>query len=229
MGIGLGVAKEIGGLWADGIPIGAVLGGPLPTSSLLPVESSTPALASGPPPLDGPHGAVLRQAVADRRHIEDLLNRMSASERARLPDVRPTADALYERIAALAAALDRLEGQVDDDRGPALDARIEQIERQPGDPGDRERRLMLLRRQRQKLAELVQARRTLLEQYESAGLLLQNLGLDLLSARSSGLDSALSGITSATQEARALSREIGYVLSAAEELRDLDGQSERGA
>ena len=47
------------------------------------------------------------------------------------------------------------------------------------------------------LAELARSREALLEQYESAGLLLQNLALDMLKVRSSGLDSALDGITSA--------------------------------
>jgi len=61
----------------------------------------------------------------------------------------------------------------------------------------------------------------LLEQFESAGLLLQNLALDMLKIRSSGLDSALDGVTSVTQDARAVSREIGYALDAADELRRL--------
>lgn len=69
------------------------------------------------------------------------------------------------------------------------------------------------------VVDLEQSRARLGEQYESAGLLLQNLALDLLKVRSSGLDAAMSGITSATQEARSLSREIGYVLDAAEEVR----------
>jgi hypothetical protein len=157
-----------------------------------------------------------------------LLNRLSTPERSRLPDVKGTADALYERITALAGALHRLEGQLGDTRGQALDERIAQIEQQPGEAADRERRLTLLRRQRDMLAELVRSRATLLEQYESAGILLQNLSLDLLKVRSSGLDSAMSGIASATQEARALSREISYVLAAADELHDLEGKSERG-
>jgi serine/threonine-protein kinase len=144
-----------------------------------------------------------------------------------LPDVKGTADALYERIAALAAALHRLDREVGTDRLPALDARIADIDGQPGDARERERRLTLLRRQRDMLAELVRSRSGLAEQYESAGLLLQNMALDLLKVRSSGLDSALSGITSATQEARALSREISYVLDAADELRDLEGRGDR--
>ena len=72
------------------------------------------------------------------------------------------------------------------------------------------------------LAELLGSRATLLEQYESGGLLLQNLALDLLKVRSAGLDSALGGITGATQQARALSLEIGYVLAAADELNEID-------
>jgi hypothetical protein len=44
---------------------------------------------------------------------------------------------------------------------------------------------------------------------------LQNLALDLLRLRSQGVDT----VTSATEQARALSQEIGYALSAAEELR----------
>ena len=41
---------------------------------------------------------------------------------------------------------------------------------------------------------------------------------------SSGLQSRLADVTSVTQEARALSKEIGYVLAAADELRDIDGR-----
>jgi hypothetical protein len=52
-------------------------------------------------------------------------------------------------------------------------------------------------------------------QLDRASLALQNLALDLLRLRSSGVDT----VTSATEQARALSQEIGYALSAAEELR----------
>jgi hypothetical protein len=52
-------------------------------------------------------------------------------------------------------------------------------------------------------------------------LMLQNLKLDLLKFRSTGLGSSIEESTSAKQEARALSREIGHVVEAAEELRKL--------
>ena len=56
---------------------------------------------------------------------------------------------------------------------------------------------------------------------DNAGLALGNLRLDLIKFRSSGLESALSDVSSATQEARALSREIGAALEAAAEVRGL--------
>jgi hypothetical protein len=48
--------------------------------------------------------------------------------------------------------------------------------------------------------------------------------LQLLTLRSSGLDAALAGVTSVTQEARALSKELGYAIGAAEEMRALDSR-----
>jgi serine/threonine-protein kinase len=50
---------------------------------------------------------------------------------------------------------------------------------------------------------------------------LDTLKLDLIKLRSSGMRSALDDLSSATQEARALSRELGHVLDAAREVRDL--------
>jgi serine/threonine-protein kinase len=61
----------------------------------------------------------------------------------------------------------------------------------------------------------------LASQLESAALALQNLRLDLLKLRSSGLESAMSDVASATQEARALSREIGNAVDAVREVRGL--------
>jgi serine/threonine protein kinase len=62
-------------------------------------------------------------------------------------------------------------------------------------------------------------RAALADQLDRASIALKNLALDLVRYRAGGVESALSGVTSATQQATALSREIGYVLSAADELR----------
>ena len=62
-------------------------------------------------------------------------------------------------------------------------------------------------------------RAALFSQLESAGIILQNIRFDLLRLRSAGVQSAIDDVATATQEARALSREIAHVLSAAEELK----------
>jgi serine/threonine-protein kinase len=226
LGMGLGVVKSGGKLWADGARLRDVFG-TLPTSApseipALPAGSASAVPSAADRLLAGPHGHVLQQAIADRRTVNELVKRLSDAERQRIPDVQGTADGLYERIAALAAALDKLDGEVAPDRLPALEQRITRVEQSNETTGDRERRLTLLRRQRDMLADLARSRDALVEQYENAGLLLQNLALDMLKVRSSGLDAALDGVTSVTQEARALSREIGYALDAAAELRDLE-------
>ncbi|HXY30208.1 MAG TPA: hypothetical protein VEI06_05825, partial [Gemmatimonadaceae bacterium] len=86
---------------------------------------------------------------------------------------------------------------------------------------DRERRLSLLERQHASLSELAERRARLEGRLESAALALQSLKYDLLKLRSSGVQSAIGEINSATVEARALSREIGHVLEAADEVRKI--------
>jgi serine/threonine-protein kinase len=94
------------------------------------------------------------------------------------------------------------------------------VQRETDSP-EQQRRIGLLERQRDTLLDLSRRRETLVRQLDNAVLALESLRLDLIKLRSSGLRSALSDVTSATQEARALSREIGVVLEAAEEVRRL--------
>jgi len=170
--------------------------------------------------LDTPEGAVIRRAVEDRTAILDIFAKLSKDDRALLPDLTATVKALVERVAHLAQMLHRLDASIDPTLGHELDARIAQVERESGSV-DGERQLTLLRRQRGTLDELVTQRGALARQLDSAGLALGNLRLDLIKLRSSGLQSALSDVTTATQEARALSSEIDAVLAAAAEVRHL--------
>ena len=233
LGMMMGLVNEGGSLWAAGARLRDVFGG----SRSLPDQSPPPqALAAGAAqaiPSDdtnliadispGPRGDIARQAFADRRSVRDLVARMSKAEREMLPDVEETSDGLYQRIAELGRILHRLDGEIGPERLPEIDSRIAESERSEA-TSDRDRLLRLLRRQREMLAALVESRDKLAGQYESAGLLLQNLKLDLIRMRSSGLQSGLADVTSVTQEARTLSKEIGYVLAAADELRDIDAR-----
>jgi serine/threonine protein kinase len=170
--------------------------------------------------LDSPEGAVIRRAVEDRTAILGIFAKLSKADRALIPDLTTTVKALVERVAHLAHLLHRLDASIDPTLGHELDARIVQVERESGSI-DGERQLALLRRQRATLDELVQQRAVLARQLDSAGIALGNLRLDLIKLRSSGLQSALSDVTTATQEARVLSSEIDAVLAAAAEVRNL--------
>jgi len=138
-----------------------------------------------------------------------------------LPDVLPTVNGLVERIASLAPTLHRLDADLQPNSLERLEARIAEVEGISLKTPDAERKLALLQRQRSSVQDLLQRRETLLSQLESAGLLLQNLKLDLIKVGSAGVQGSVQGVNNATQEARALSMEIGYVLGAADELRKI--------
>jgi len=168
--------------------------------------------------LDGPAGAAIRNAAEDRAAILGIISGLSKADRKLLPDVEPAVNALVERIAHLARLLHRMGTNVESTSIDELDATISRMERE-GLSLEGERRLALLRRQRTSLLELAESRSALAAQLENASLMLSNLRLDMVKLRTSGLHAGLSDVSSATQEVRALSREIGLMLEAAEEAR----------
>jgi serine/threonine-protein kinase len=163
----------------------------------------------------------VRRATADRAAILDALRKLPKTDRRMLPDVVPTVDALVERIASLAPTLHRLETDLQPTSLDVLDERIAEVQRQEPLTTDAERKLALLQRQRTSVQDLMRRRDTLLAQLDSAVLLLQNLKLDLIKVGSAGVHASVQGVNNATQEARALSTEIGYVLGAADEIRKM--------
>jgi len=170
--------------------------------------------------LAGAHGEVVRRAASDRAMMRDIISALRPVERDMIPEIGPTVDALADRVGALATTLHRLDADVSGASLGALDARIAALATEPA-TAEQERRLVLLQRQRASLHDLLERRRSLANQMESAALMLQNLKFDLLKLRSSGIGSAIEDNTSATQEARALSRDIGHVLEAAEDLKNI--------
>ncbi|MBC7843512.1 MAG: hypothetical protein H7099_14415 [Gemmatimonadaceae bacterium] len=162
------------------------------------------------------HGERLRLAVDDRTAIRQQMARLGGDEQAILPDVIPTVEALVARIAELAGALHQLDRDMGAAGDGSLDARISEL-RGRG-IGDSDRTLSLLVRQRQSLSDLEGRRSTLRSQLESASISLQNLRLDVLRLGSLGLQSpALREVGQATEQARALSRDLAYLLEGARE------------
>lgn len=170
--------------------------------------------------LDGPQGGAIRRAVEDRSAILDIASNLKEGDRALLPDLEPMVGALVERVAQLAQMLHRLDQSIDPDQVGEIDARIARAAGENESP-EGEKRLGLLQRQRSTLDELARRRAALARQLDSAGLALGNLRLDLIKLRSSGLQSAFSDVSAATQEVRALSYDIGVMLDAVTEVRGL--------
>ncbi len=170
--------------------------------------------------LESPYGAAIRRAAEDRSAILAIVGSLSKADRALVPDVVPTVNGLVERVADLARRLHQLDADLDTTTIAALDERIARAEREPS-TDDTLRQLALLRRTRVSLEHVARQRETLGRQLESAGLTLGNLRLDLVKLRASGLDAALGGVTSATQEARVLAREIGVALEALAEVKQI--------
>jgi serine/threonine-protein kinase len=222
----IGFFRKALSLRRDDVDIGDVLTKPL--DRLLreydPASLLGRVARTGPPGMGSatdPYMEAVRRAVADRTAILEAVRRMPKQDRRLLPDVVPTVNALVERIAGLAPTLARLDADLQPNTLTQLDARIADAERSGATGAEQERKVALLKRQRTSLQDLVKRRDVLLAQLESAGLLLQNLKLDLIKVRSTGVGGSVDGVNNATQEARALSREIGYVLGAADEVRDL--------
>jgi len=228
----LGLLSHAGKLWADGIPLGRLfkrrtLGAGAEHMAALPssrVASGNAALSLAPADvLAGPHGEAVRRAAADRAAVQETLARLAPEERELIPDVGPTVEALAQRVGTLALTLHRLDADVGGSSVALLDARLAALRNEAGaEPTpEQERRIGLLDRQRSTIGELTERRGVLAGQLESASLALQNLRLDLLKLRSSGLGSAMSEVANATQEAKALSREIGHAVDAVKEVKRL--------
>jgi serine/threonine-protein kinase len=229
LGMGMGLVSQWGRLWSEGIswrqiwgytPRSAPGAGHEDAAALARQEAQLAKLVPRDV-LDGPHGQAVRRVVADREQIGGIIESLAKPDRALLPEVLPTVNALVERAASLAQMLHRLDADIAPGMLERIDARVAEVEREPESSADRERRLSLLLRQQSTLKDLAKRRERVAAQLDSAGLALQNLKFDLLKLRSSGVQAALGDVNSATVEARALSKDIGHVLEAAEEIRGL--------
>src|SRR5881392_3293164 len=182
----------------------------------------------------GGHAEPIQQARSDGKAILRIVDRLPKSERKMLPDVVATADALLNRAEELARTLHAMSGTVDRGALARLEEKIQATKHQ-GDPGltrrpreggstERDRQVGLLERQRQALTDLLTRRQLVADQLESCVLAMQNVRFDLLRLRSAGVAVALDDLTRATQQARALSRDVDHVIAAAGEIKNVLGE-----
>ncbi len=223
--MGLGVLRRAVGLWADGVSLRRIFGRSSVVrtqSPALPAPAPSPedlALALAPADvLNGPYGPVVLRAAQDRAAAKNAVERLTPADRTMIPDVVPTLDALAERVGAIAQSLHRMDEDITPDSLNEIERRIELSKAAP-ESVERDQRVALLERQRATMGDLMKRRDALRTQLESASLMLQNLRLDLLALRSAGVQSVIDDVSSATQEARAVSRDIARALDAAKEIR----------
>jgi serine/threonine-protein kinase len=234
LGMGASVMKQWSGLWAEGVTwkrifkkpdpdavrsVGTGAGAPaLPGPSQAELDA---AQLAPPDVLAGPHGEAVRRAAVDRATISAIIGSLGKADRDLIPDVAPTVDGLAQRAASIAQMLHHLDRDLSPGAVTQLEQRIAQVKGEPDGTMEHERRLSMLERQHASLVQLTSRRERLVGQLESVGIALQNLKLDLLKLRASGVQSAMGEVNSATVEARALSRDIGHVLEAADEVRKI--------
>jgi serine/threonine-protein kinase len=223
-GMGIGLLRNYATLWQSGYSWRDVLSRPpAPDAIETTIVKGVKAARQVPLPTAEEYGAQLApvmQVHGDRLAILKLMAKLPASERKMLPEIQPTADALYSRATDLARTLHAMDTNMDSQELAAIDDRIAGVSREPDDP-ERDRRLNLLQRQRQTVSDLRGRRSQVASHLESCVLAMQNVRFDLLRLRSAGVAAVLGDLTQATQQAKALSRDVDNVIAAAGEIREV--------
>jgi serine/threonine-protein kinase len=222
-GMGIGMLKNYAKLWQSGYSWRDVLTRPPAPDAVETMMTKGAKLPRRmPQPTAEEFGAYLPQMLqvqSDRFAIAKLMEKLPASERKMLPEVQQTVDALCERATDLARTLHAMDSNLDSEGLGSIDQRIAALSREPDDP-ERARRLNLLQRQRQTILDLQGRRGQVASHLESCVLAMQNVRFDLLRLRSAGVAAVLGDLTQATQQAKALSRDVDNAIAAAGEIRE---------
>ena len=168
----------------------------------------------------GAYSARVRQAVIDRDEIIQMVDRMSPSDRQRIPDVVRSAIALHDRVQALAVSLADLDRSAASGGSEALEAEIAKLEgdANPLEAGSEERvrRLAFLKRQRRAIVDVTKRRELVANKLETCSLALQNMRLDVMRLHA-GAESH-QHITSLAMDALNLAQSVDGALYVADEL-----------
>jgi serine/threonine-protein kinase len=222
-GMGIGMLRSYARLWQSGYSWRDVLTrppAPDAVETMLVKGAKLPRRLPQPTADEfGGHLPQVLQVQSDRFAIGKLMEKLPPSERKMLPEVQQTVDSLYERATDLARTLHAMDSNLDTEGLGTIDERIAALSKEPDDP-ERARRLNLLQRQRQTIVDLRGRRSQVASHLESCVLAMQNVRFDLLRLRSAGVAAVLGDLTQATQQAKALSRDVDNAIAAAGEIRE---------
>jgi serine/threonine-protein kinase len=202
--------------------------------SPLPLEASRPpslSVADTAALGSGPHSATARQAITDRQEVIRLVDSLPPSERKKINDVVPTANALAEKVLVLATSLAELDRAAGAQPAVAIDKEITLLESQanPLDHAaseERVRRLAFLKRQRRTVAELGRRRDMMTSKLEECALTLQNMKFDVLRLKTGA--QTWQHVTSVAEQAMALAREVDSAVYVADEMARLSPRAGAG-
>jgi hypothetical protein len=153
--------------------------------------------------------------------LAEMISRLSADERAQVPDVGRSASLLADRVQALAYSLADLDRSSGSQTAISLEAEITKLEAD-ANPLDvqasetRVKRLAFLKRQRRGLVDVLERRKQIAGKLETCASALASMKLDL--NRLSFGSQSFQNITSLANEAMTLARSVDHVLSAADEV-----------
>ncbi|MEO5590166.1 MAG: protein kinase [Gemmatimonadaceae bacterium] len=178
-------------------------------------------------PTDNPqYGGVLSGLRMDRDEIHRQLATMSKDERAQIPDVAASSDAILKRAMLAAASVAGFDSRDSNETSESIEKEILSLEAQANPleyraSEERVRRLAHLKRQRRVVADLTKRKSEAEEKLEDCRQLLRSMRLELLRYRSAGMGAQPSGLTMVTQQAQSVVREMGYLSDAAAEVNAL--------
>jgi serine/threonine-protein kinase len=224
-GMGIGLLRDYARLWQAGYSWRDVLARPPAHDAIgagnARVQGRLPRQLPNPSPNEfGDHYLVIKQMRDDRNGILRLVDGLPAETRKDLAEVSETVDGLYSRAADLARSLTLMQRDVADDGSVGrVEDRIAELEAAaPGD--ERTRQIELLERQRKSLGDLQTRRHQMLANLESCRLAMQNLRYDMLKLKTSDIASVMGDLSQATQQARAVSRNVDNAIAAAAEVKE---------
>jgi hypothetical protein len=222
-GMGIGLLTNYARLWQAGYSWRDVLNRPpAPDAIQHPGQKGRAHLAPPKPEEFGAHYQSVLQVHNDRVAILGLVDKLPPSDRSQLPDVAETADALYEKAMEMARTLHSMDANLNREGLSRIEERLAVLEREPASE-ERDRRLTLLQQQIRAYRDLIGRRGLVADRLESSVLAMQNVRFDLLRLRSMGIGAVMNDISLATQQARALSRDVDHAIAAASEVREALG------
>jgi len=223
-GMGIPLLKSYAQLWQAGYSWRDVLNRP-PAHDAIEAAGSKGGKNRRPigPPRSEEYGAYydkVRQVHTDRAAILAMMQKLSAADRAMLPEVTETTEALYNRAVELGRTLNDLDQGFGHTEAPEkIKARLVELSDQP-QSDERDRQFRLLEQQFRTANELFERRRAMADRLESSVLAMQNVRFDLIRVRSAGVGGVVGDLTQATQAARALSRDVDHLIAAASEVKE---------